>query len=51
MDWGNIRSAYTHVVADAAVSVLAFIGLVLARAFGARCVVIERIHVKKEVDF
>jgi cation diffusion facilitator family transporter len=30
----NIRSAYVHVVADAAVSVLAIIGLVLARAFG-----------------
>ena len=30
----NIRSAYVHVMADAAVSVLAIIGLVLARAFG-----------------
>ena len=30
----NIRSAYMHVMADAAVSVLAIIGLVLARAFG-----------------
>lgn len=30
----NIRSAYIHVMADAAVSVLAIIGLVLARAFG-----------------
>jgi cation diffusion facilitator family transporter len=30
----NIRSAYVHVIADAAVSVLAIIGLVLARAFG-----------------
>jgi len=30
----NIRSAYIHVIADAAVSVLAIIGLVLARAFG-----------------
>ncbi|SAL54685.1 cation diffusion facilitator family transporter [Caballeronia sordidicola] len=29
----NIRSAYIHVVADVAVSVLAIIGLVLARAF------------------
>jgi cation diffusion facilitator family transporter len=30
----NIRSAYIHVLADAAVSVLAITGLVLARAFG-----------------
>jgi cation diffusion facilitator family transporter len=30
----NIRSTYVHVIADAAVSVLAIIGLVLARAFG-----------------
>jgi cation diffusion facilitator family transporter len=30
----NIRSTYIHVMADAAVSVLAIIGLVLARAFG-----------------
>jgi cation diffusion facilitator family transporter len=30
----NIRSAYIHVIADAAVSVLAITGLVLARAFG-----------------
>ncbi|MDN7674573.1 CDF family Co(II)/Ni(II) efflux transporter DmeF [Burkholderia oklahomensis] len=30
----NIRSAYVHVIADAAVSVLAIVGLVLARAFG-----------------
>jgi Co/Zn/Cd efflux system component len=30
----NIRSAYIHVIADAAVSVLAIIGLLLARAFG-----------------
>jgi cation diffusion facilitator family transporter len=30
----NIRSAYVHVMADAAVSILAIIGLVLARAFG-----------------
>ncbi|CAJ4235608.1 cation efflux system protein [Burkholderia pseudomallei] len=30
----NIRSAYIHVIADAAVSVLAIVGLVLARAFG-----------------
>jgi len=30
----NIRAAYIHVIADAAVSVLAIIGLVLARAFG-----------------
>jgi cation diffusion facilitator family transporter len=30
----NMRSAYIHVMADAAVSVLAIIGLVLARAFG-----------------
>ncbi|MFM0758187.1 CDF family Co(II)/Ni(II) efflux transporter DmeF [Paraburkholderia strydomiana] len=30
----NIRSAYIHVMADAAVSVLAIIGLLLARAFG-----------------
>jgi cation diffusion facilitator family transporter len=30
----NIRSAYLHVIADAAVSVLAIVGLVLARAFG-----------------
>ncbi|KVC74931.1 cation transporter [Burkholderia ubonensis] len=30
----NIRSAYVHVMADAAVSVLAIAGLVLARAFG-----------------
>jgi cation diffusion facilitator family transporter len=30
----NIRSAYVHVLADAAVSVLAITGLVLARAFG-----------------
>ncbi|MDE2610490.1 MAG: CDF family Co(II)/Ni(II) efflux transporter DmeF [Burkholderiales bacterium] len=30
----NIRSAYIHVIADAAVSVLAIIGLLLAHAFG-----------------
>jgi cation diffusion facilitator family transporter len=30
----SIRSAYVHVLADAAVSVLAIIGLVLARAYG-----------------
>jgi cation diffusion facilitator family transporter len=30
----NIRSAYIHVIADAAVSVLAITGLVLARMFG-----------------
>ncbi len=30
----NIRSAYVHVIADAAVSVLAITGLVLARLFG-----------------
>ena len=30
----NIRSAYVHVLADAAVSVLAIIGLTLARIFG-----------------
>ncbi|MDR6202160.1 cation diffusion facilitator family transporter [Paraburkholderia graminis] len=30
----NIRSAYMHVMADAAVSVLAILGLVLARTFG-----------------
>ncbi len=30
----NIRAAYTHVVADAAVSVLAIVGLSLARTFG-----------------
>jgi cation diffusion facilitator family transporter len=30
----NIRSAYVHVIADAAVSVLAITGLVLARSFG-----------------
>jgi cation diffusion facilitator family transporter len=30
----NIRSAYLHVIADAAVSVLAIVGLVLARTFG-----------------
>ncbi len=30
----NIRSAYIHVMADAAVSVLAIIGLLLARIFG-----------------
>jgi cation diffusion facilitator family transporter len=30
----NIRSAYIHVIADAAVSVLAITGLVLARIFG-----------------
>lgn len=30
----NIQAAYVHVIADAAVSVLAIIGLVLARAFG-----------------
>lgn len=30
----NIRSAYVHVMADAAVSVLTIIGLVLARTFG-----------------
>src|SRR5208283_1832253 len=30
----NIRSAYIHVMADAAVSVLAITGLVLARTFG-----------------
>lgn len=35
MHWdNNIRSAYVHVLADAAVSVLAITGLVLARAFG-----------------
>ncbi|QRR16905.1 CDF family Co(II)/Ni(II) efflux transporter DmeF [Burkholderia sp. MS389] len=30
----NIQSAYVHVIADAAVSVLAIVGLLLARAFG-----------------
>lgn len=30
----NIRSAYIHVIGDAAVSVLAIIGLLLARSFG-----------------
>lgn len=30
----NIRSAYIHVIADAAVSVLAIVGLLVARAFG-----------------
>jgi cation diffusion facilitator family transporter len=30
----NIRSAYIHVMADAAVSILAIIGLLLARTFG-----------------
>ena len=30
----NIRAAYVHVIADAAVSVLAIVGLSLARAFG-----------------
>lgn len=30
----NIRAAYVHVIADVAVSVLAIIGLLLARAFG-----------------
>jgi cation diffusion facilitator family transporter len=30
----NIRAAYIHVIADAAVSVLAIIGLVLAKTFG-----------------
>jgi cation diffusion facilitator family transporter len=30
----NMRAAYIHVIADAAVSMLAIIGLVLARAFG-----------------
>ena len=30
----NIRSAYIHVMADAAVSVLAIVGLLLARTFG-----------------
>ncbi|HEU0166100.1 MAG TPA: CDF family Co(II)/Ni(II) efflux transporter DmeF, partial [Thermomicrobiales bacterium] len=30
----NIRAAYVHVIADAAVSVLAIIGLLLAKAFG-----------------
>jgi cation diffusion facilitator family transporter len=30
----NLRSAYVHVIADAAVSVMAIIGLLLARAFG-----------------
>ena len=30
----NIRAAYIHVIADAAVSVLAIIGLLLARTFG-----------------
>lgn len=30
----NIRAAYVHVMADAAVSVLAIIGLLLAKAFG-----------------
>jgi len=30
----NMRAAYIHVMADAAVSVLAIIGLILARAFG-----------------
>ncbi|PMS21981.1 cation transporter [Trinickia dabaoshanensis] len=29
----NIRSAYVHVIADAAVSVLAIVGLILARSF------------------
>jgi Co/Zn/Cd efflux system component len=32
----NLRSAYIHVMADAAVSVLAIIGLVLARPFGGK---------------
>ncbi|WP_186196686.1 CDF family Co(II)/Ni(II) efflux transporter DmeF [Burkholderia gladioli] len=30
----NLRAAYLHVIADAAVSVLAIVGLLLARAFG-----------------
>jgi cation diffusion facilitator family transporter len=30
----NIRSAYVHVMADAAVSVLAIVGLLFARGFG-----------------
>jgi cation diffusion facilitator family transporter len=30
----NLRSAYVHVIADAAVSVLAIVGLLLARSFG-----------------
>lgn len=30
----NLRAAYVHVIADAAVSVLAIIGLVLAKSFG-----------------
>ena len=30
----NIRAAYIHVIADAAVSVLAIVGLLLARSFG-----------------
>jgi cation diffusion facilitator family transporter len=30
----NIRAAYVHVIADAAVSVLAIIGLILAKTFG-----------------
>jgi cation diffusion facilitator family transporter len=30
----NIRAAYIHVIADAAVSVLAIVGLLMARAFG-----------------
>lgn len=30
----NFRAAYVHVIADAAVSVLAIVGLLLARAFG-----------------
>ncbi|ATF89750.1 CDF family Co(II)/Ni(II) efflux transporter DmeF [Burkholderia gladioli] len=30
----NLRAAYFHVIADAAVSVLAIVGLLLARAFG-----------------
>ncbi len=30
----NMRAAYVHVIADAAVSVLAILGLLLARAFG-----------------
>ncbi|MDR5880509.1 MULTISPECIES: CDF family Co(II)/Ni(II) efflux transporter DmeF [unclassified Caballeronia] len=30
----NMRAAYVHVIADAAVSVLAIIGLILARSFG-----------------
>ena len=30
----NLRAAYVHVIADAAVSVLAIVGLLLARAFG-----------------